>query len=313
VTGPESLDLHGILLPAVTPFDASSGDVDIAAMQANLAAWLVHPLKGIVIGGATGEGNLLDEHERRALVIAARDVIPADRVLVVATGGESTRSTIQRSLTAAQLGADAVLVQPPTFYRPAMTPATLVDHYRAVADASPVPVIVYQLPLAYATLDLPTGLIAELSHHPSIVGLKDSRGSLELIGELVESCRPGFQVLSGRANMVYASLEVGAAGAVLALAAVDPEGAIAIVSGHASGRAVEAGRRQESLARIHHTAVPHGVAGIKAALDLVGLAGGDPRPPLRPVTGSERDEIRTALERESLAAPAGPAPRGRQV
>jgi 4-hydroxy-2-oxoglutarate aldolase len=297
-----SLDLHGVLLPAVTPFEASNGNVDVAAMQANLRAWLAHPLRGVVIGGSTGEGNLLEEQERRALVIAAREVIPADRVLVAATGGESTRLTIQRSVTAAKLGADVVLVQPPAFYRPAMTPAALVDHYRAVADASPVPVIVYQVPLAYATLDLPTGLIAELSHHPNIVGLKDSRGSLELIGELVESCRPGFQVLSGRANMVYASLEVGAAGAVLALANVDPEGAIGIVSGHASGRAAEAGRRQESFARIHHAVVSHGVAGIKAALDLVGLTGGDPRPPLRPMTASDRDELRKALKRESLAA-----------
>jgi 4-hydroxy-2-oxoglutarate aldolase len=297
-----SLDLHGVLLPAVTPFEASNGNVDVAAMQANLRAWLAHPLRGVVIGGSTGEGNLLEEQERRVLVIAAREVIPADRVLVAATGGESTRLTIQRSVTAAKLGADVVLVQPPAFYRPAMTPAALVDHYRAVADASPVPVIVYQVPLAYATLDLPTGLIAELSHHPNIVGLKDSRGSLELIGELVESCRPGFQVLSGRANMVYASLEVGAAGAVLALANVDPEGAIGIVSGHASGRAAEAGRRQESFARIHHAVVSHGVAGIKAALDLVGLTGGDPRPPLRPMAASDRDELRKALKRESLAA-----------
>jgi len=296
-----SLDLQGVFLPAVTPFDAARGDVDLAAMRSNLESWLAHPLRGVVIGGSTGEGSLLEEHERRALVIAAREVVPADRILVAATGGESTRLTIQRSVIAAQLGADAVLVQPPTFYRPSMTPRALVDHYRAVADASPVPVIVYQVPLVYATLDLPTGLIAEISLHPNIVGLKDSRGSLESIGELVESCRSGFQVLSGRANMTYAALEVGAVGAVLALANVDPGGSAGIVSAHASGRTAAAGRFQESLSRLHEVVAPYGVAGVKAAVDLVGLVGGAPRPPLRPIAAADREKIAKALGEEALA------------
>jgi len=297
------MDLSGVLLPAVTPFDRKTGNVDVEAACSNLRAWLLHPIRGVILAGSTGEGVLLEEHERRALLLAAREVVPADRCLVMGTGGESTRITIQRCSTSGEMGADAVLVQPPAFYRPAMTPEALAGHYRAVADASPVPVILYQVPLAYSTLELPTGLVVELSGHENIIGIKDSRGSLDLIGELVESCRDGFQVLSGRANTVYASLEVGAVGAVLALANADPARAVGIVSAFAAGRDVEAGRLQEGLSRVHDAVAPHGVGGIKAAVDLIGLHGGDPRPPLRPLPERARSDVRKALE-EAVLAPA---------
>lgn len=302
-------DLRGVLIPVVTPFDPVTGDVDIVGMRANLRDWLAHPVRGVVIGGSTGEAVLLDEAERRTLLEGARDVLPPDRLLVAGTGAESTRATLRLCRMAAESGADAVLVQPPAFYKGAMTPAVLARHYRAVADGSPVPVIVYQVPLRLSTLDLPTGLVAELSAHENVVGIKDSRGSLDLVAELVRACRRGFQVLVGNGALVYASLEVGAVGGILGVANLDAERSAGIVEAFASGRTAEAGRHQEVVGPLHEAVVGAlGVAGVKAGLDLLGMKGGDPRPPL-PTLGAEgRAEVRRALAVAGL--PRTPGGRG---
>jgi 4-hydroxy-2-oxoglutarate aldolase len=295
------MDLGGVLIPAVTPFDPGTGDVDTVGMRANLREWLVHPVRGVVIGGSTGEAVLLDEGERRTVLDAAREVVPADRLLVAGTGAESTRATVRLCRSAGEAGADAVLVQPPAFYRRAMTPAALATHYRAVADASPVPVIVYQVPLGLSTLDLPTGLIAELSRHENVVGVKDSRGSLELVGELVGACRPDFQILAGNGSMMYACLEAGAVGGILAIGNLDPERSAGIVEAFRSGRTSEAGRLQEDVAPLHKSIVAaFGVPGVKAAVELLGLRAGEPRPPLSPLGESDMEQVRLVLGRTGL-------------
>lgn len=299
------VDLRGVLVPAVTPFDPVTGDVDVVGMRANLRAWLRHPVRGVVVGGSTGEAVLLDEEERRTLLGAARGVVSADRLLVAGTGAESTRTTVRLCRMAAEAGADAVLVHPPAFYRGAMTPEALARHYREVADRSPVPVIVYQVPLRLSTLDLPTGLLAELSSHGNVVGVKDSRGSLELVGELAKACHPDFQILVGNGAAIYGSLEVGAVGGILAVANLDPERCTALVEAFAAGRSAEAGRLQEVLGPMHRSVVVGmGVPGIKAGLDLLGLRGGDPRPPLAPLGHRDREGVRRILKRAGLLEPA---------
>ena len=290
------VDLDGVLIPAVTPFDPVTGDVDVVGMRANVREWLETPVRGVVVGGSTGEAVLLEPAERRA-----RELIPADRLLVAGTGAESTRATVRLCEEAADAGADAVLVQPPAFYLPAMTPAVLAAHYRRVADACPVPVILYQAPPKFATLDLPTGLVAELSGHENIVGIKDSRGVLELVGELVGACRDGFQVLVGNGALVYAALELGASGAILGVANLAPDASARIVSTFREGRSSEAGRLQERVGPVHKAIVGGmGVPGVKAAMDLLGRKGGNPRLPLRPLPEDRRDEVRSVLEKGGL-------------
>jgi len=295
------VDLDGVLIPAVTPFDPVTGDVDVVGMRANVREWMETAVRGVVVGGSTGEAVLLDPEERRVLLEAARELIPGDRLLVAGTGAESTRVTVRLCREAANAGADAVLVQPPAFYLPAMTPAVLADHYRRVADECPVPVILYQVPPKFATLDLPTGLVAELSGHENIVGIKDSRGVLELVGELVGACRKGFQVLVGNGAIVYAALELGATGAILGVANLAPEASARIVSTFREGRSSQAGRVQERVGPVHKAIVGGmGVAGVKAAMDLLGRKGGKPRPPLRPLAEERHDELRSILEKGGL-------------
>jgi len=296
------MDLSGVFIPAATPFDSASGDLDLSALQANLGMWLTHPVRGIVICGSTGEAVYLDESERAALLAAAREAVPSDRLLLMGTGVESTRGTLRLTRQAAEAGADAVMVQPPAFFKPAMTPAVLRDHYRAIADASTLPVIIYQVPPRFSTVEVVSELVAELSHHPNIVGIKDSRGDIAGISELVGSCAPGFQVLSGSGLAFHGALEAGAAGGILGVANVAPALSAGVFHACRAGDEAGADRQQAVLDPLHREIIAaRGVAGVKAALDLLGMHGGSPRSPLPPLPADGVEVVRGLLAAAGLA------------
>ncbi|HYJ79804.1 MAG TPA: dihydrodipicolinate synthase family protein [Longimicrobiaceae bacterium] len=300
------MDLRGVFAPATTPFDPVTGEVDVVAMRANLRAWLAAPLAGVVLFGSTGEGPLLDEEEKVRLVAATRDVA-AGRLLLAGTGAESTRATIRATRAVAEAGADGVLVQPPAYFRPLMTPDALRDHYTAVADASPVPVILYQVPPRFSTVELAPGLVGELARHPNVAGIKDSHGDLRTLGALVEACGGNAAVLAGSGAVLYGALETGAVGGILAIAVLAPAACAELCRAYVEGRLADAGRLQERLAPLHRAIVAElGVPGVKAALDELGLRGGPPRPPLKPLREKERRAVRPALDAAALLA-AGPA------
>jgi 4-hydroxy-2-oxoglutarate aldolase len=300
------VDFSGTLLPVTTPFDPATGDVDIIAFRANLRHWFEDPIRGILVAGSTGESVLLDEQERVSLLEAARDVVPENRLIIAGTGGESTRHTIRMTRQAADAGADAVLVSPPAFFKGAMSPEVLARHYVAVADASPVPVLVYQVPLHLSTLEFPTRLVAELSRHRNIVGIKDSRGKLALLGDLVEACEDGFQVLVGSGALLYGALEIGAVGGIVAVGLMAPAQAAEISVAFGEGRSADAGRAQERIAPVHKQIVGGmGAPGIKAALDLLGLRGGVPRPPLAPASEARVEDVRGILDVAGLLSRVG--------
>ncbi|MFW6200596.1 MAG: dihydrodipicolinate synthase family protein [Gemmatimonadota bacterium] len=297
MTNTDGLDLSGVHVAATTPFDPVMGEVDLVALRANVRWWLSHPVRGVVVVGSTGESVFLDDEERRSMVQATRSVVPRDRLLVVGTGAESTRATIRRTGAAAEAGADAVLVMPPAFFREAMTPEVLRIHFEAVADASPVPVILYQVPLRFCTLELATGLIRALAEHEKIVGLKDSRGDLALVGRLTESCPPDFRILVGSGAHLYASMELGARGGILGVANLLPEACTSLVDAFEKGDHSLAGRLQERIGPVHEGVVSRfGVAGVKEGLDHLGRAGGPPRPPLQRLRGEDRTRVAEILD-----------------
>lgn len=288
------MDLSGVFIPTVTPFDGA-GEVDLDDFRTDVAAWLRHPIRGLVVGGSTGEAVLLDESERSLLWEEAREQL-GDRLLVAGTGAESLKATLRLTRAAASEGADAVLVQPPSFYKGAMSAQVLEDHFRAVADASAVPVIVYQVPLHLNTLDIPNEVTARLSEHPNVVGIKDSRGKLELVEELVGLCVEGFQILVGNGALLFPALESGAVGGILGVANILPGESAGIAAQWKDGNRSEAARLQEVVAPVHRGVVGGmGVPGVKKALDMIGLRGGAPRPPLRPLAESREEELREIL------------------
>ena len=308
--------LHGIFAPATTPFDPATGEVDVAGFRRNAAFLLDAPLAGLVLFGSTGEGVYVDEDERTRLLEAARGMMDRSdgRILLAGTGAESTRATIRLTRAAAAAGADAVLVQPPGFFRPFMTPAALEAHYTAVADASPVPVVIYQVPVPFRSVDLDAALVARLSRHPNVAGVKDSTGDVAALGELARTCEEGFAVLVGSAAVLHDALEAGACGGILGAAVIAPAECAAIHYCFRRGEGAEAERLQALVAPLHRAVVAKlGVPGVKAALDLLGLAGGPPRPPLQPLGVDDRAAVEAALgavrSRGAVSSPARRPPR----
>lgn len=293
------MNLEGIILPVITPFD-DSGEVDAKAFLANAMRWCEHPIAGLVVGGSTGEAILLDESELIELVGLAARNRPAGTALIAGTGAESTRASIRRARSAAAEGADAVLVRPPAYYRGRMSPAALREHFQAVADASPIPVILYHVP-KFVPVDLVPDLVGELVRHPNIAGIKDSSGDMRNLGSLCDACAGAGAVLVGAGTHLYPGLEIGATGGIVAVGLLSPAAACELYRSWKSGRSAEAGRLQERIGPLHKAVVSGtGVPGVKYALDLLGFAGGTPRPPLLPPTTTEMASIERALERADL-------------
>jgi 4-hydroxy-2-oxoglutarate aldolase len=304
LASPASRSLAGILIPAATPFSPVTGAVDAVALRRNLRTWLEAPVIGVVIGGSTGEAVFLEDDERNALLEAAREVVPESRWLVAGTGGESTPGTIRRSREAADLGADALLVQPPAFYRGGMTAERLRAHYEAVADAVQIPVLVYQVPLRFSTLDLDDDLVVALAQHPNIVGMKDSRGDLARVTHLARETPDDFQILVGTGAKLLASLDEGAVGAILGVANVAGGIAAELVSAWQAGDRPRATQLQEVLAPLHDGIVGAlGVAGVKSGMDALGMVGGAPRLPLTPLAAAGQDQVRALLAAAGLLVP----------
>ncbi|MEX2157733.1 MAG: dihydrodipicolinate synthase family protein [Gemmatimonadales bacterium] len=285
----------GIYAPIPTPFDPATGDVAPLHLRQNISRLLLDGLDGIVVAGSTGEAPLLDPDEQRRLVAWAREAITDGARLIAGTGAESTRQTIALTQGAAAAGADAVLVRPPGYFAAAHTPASLAAHFRAVADASPVPVLIYNIP-KYTHLSLAPELLHQLSGHERIVGVKDSSGDLKNLGAYREAV-PSWTVLAGSASLLYPGLELGCQGGVVGVACFAGRLCMSLVAAFHSGDRVAAGGMQERLAPLDKEIVGKlGPAGVKAAMDAVGLYGGPVRPPLAPVPAADRERV-TALVR----------------
>lgn len=279
--------------PMVTPF--SEGKVDPAALARNVGKWVRAGVGGVVALGSNGEAPLLDEDESDEVIRLAREALPANKVLIAGTGRESTRGTIAASRRAAKLGASAVLVRTPSYYRGRMTPEAFVRHYTAVADDTPVPVLLYNYP-AVTGVNLTAETVGRLSEHPNIAGIKETGSDTAQVAAFVDAANPRFSVIAGSAPTFFPSLCVGARGGILAIACVVPELCVRLLSRFRVGRHDEARMLQRELtplARI--VTVEYGVPALKAAMDFVGYAGGDPRPPLGPAPAEALERIRAAL------------------
>ncbi len=283
--------LEGLFPALTTPF-AGEG-VALERLRANLACYESTGVAGYLLLGSTGEAALLDEAERRPLVAAAREAVPPGKPLIVGVLAESTAGAARQARDAGEDGADAVLLGVPHYYRDQMTPAALLAHFTEVAERSPVPVLLYNVP-KFTALPVPADVVGELSRHENVAGMKDSSGDLGYLRGVVARAATGFRVLCGDSSVLREALAAGASGAVLAAAAVFPEPLAAIVRSPTAG---EADRLQHAVRAATRPLRAHGIAGIKAAMDLRGLHGGTPRAPLRAATPEARAEIERGIER----------------
>lgn len=289
-----TLSLGGVFPPIPTPFE-SNGDVAYPALVENLERWNQHELAGYVVLGSNGEGVFLTEDERVRVWKAAREVIPTGKLMVAGTGSESTRQTIALGRKAADAGADAALVVTPHYYSPKMTAESVVHHYEAVADSSPIPVLVYNVP-KFTHVNVGATTMARLSQHPNIIGAKDTSGDISQLADTVRLAVPGFQLLAGSASFFLAGLGMGAVGGILALAVIAPDKAIEIYRLFKDGCWAEAAELQRQMLPVNAAVTSRfGIAGLKAALDMLGHRGGPVRSPLLDIDRSEREVLRGIL------------------
>jgi len=282
------------MVPATSSFTAS-GEIDRAAFQRNLDAHLAYGMDGVLVGGSSGESALLENDDRRLLLALARERVPQDKWLIAGIGSESTRLTIQRAKDAKEAGANAVLVISPHYFLKRMTEPALLTHFRAVADASPLPVLLYNMP-AYSHIVLSPAFVQEMARHDNVIGMKDSAGNIPVLQQYLEAQNDQFKVLTGSGGTVVPALAAGASGAILAIALYAGPMVRRMVDLFRAGDRDAAAALQATLAPLAmDIAGAMGPAGIKAAMDLVGLSGGPTRAPLLPVSAEELETIRTRL------------------
>ena len=285
----------GVYTPVVTPFTPDNA-LDERGLKKNVERYIRSPLTGLVILGSNGEAPQLEDSEADRAIEIARSSMPADRPLLAGTGRESTVATIAATKRAAKLGADAVLVRTPSFYKGQMTTDAFVHHFTAVADQSPVPVLLYNVTM-YTGVNLLPDAVAKLSEHKNIVGMKETNSDMVQMAEHLARTKSGFLVLAGSAATYYASLTLGVHGAILAVAGVAPDLVVEIFELAKAGKFTDARTLARRLAPISKSVGSQwGVPGLKAALDLIGLAGGVPRPPLQPVNAATVDVLRGQLK-----------------
>jgi len=288
------LNLSGIYPPIATPF--KNDEVDYAGLAHNVTRWMGTGLRGLLALGSNGEAAFVDEDEAERIVATVREGVPTDRVLLVGTGRQSTRATIAATKRAAQAGADAVLVLTPFYFKAQMTPDALADHYRAVADASPVPVLLYNF-TNVTGINLAPETVAALSAHPNIVGLKDSNGDIAQVAGVMARVPADFTVLVGSAATLYPAMVMGAAGGIVAVANVVPDVCVKLYDLARAGKHDEARVLQRRLTPLANAVTGgYSIPGLKVAMEIAGYVGGDVRQPLRPAKPEARDTIQRLYE-----------------
>ena len=295
------MDFSGIFPALTTPF-AGDGSVSVADLRHNIQQYNRTGVAGYVVNGSTGESVLLSKSETEAVLIAVKETAFPGKKLIAGTGVESTAETIARTKRAAELGYDAALVKTPYYYKPVYKPEVYFAHYRRVADASPIPVLLYSVP-QFTGVALEPPEVAKLAEHPNIIGIKESSGNVLRVAEIVAAASPHFQVLVGSAGGLYPSITVGARGAILALASALPEKCVALYDLIRQGDQEKARELQTAILRVSKLVVSEcGIAGVKYVMDQRGYRGGLPRLPLLPLQDEQKKRLNAFLEALEPAA-----------
>ena len=292
--------IKGIFAPISTPF--IDEEVAFDKLEENLGKWGKTSLAGAVVMGSNGEAPYLEEDEKVEIWAFVRKHFPKGKMVIAGTGQETTRATVRVTKKAADGGADAALVITPSYFKANMKEPALLQYYEDVADRSPIPVLVYNMP-GNTGVNLPSSLIVKLSTHPNIVGVKDSSGNIVQISEIIAGAPEDFSVFAGSASFLLPALVMGAVGGTLATANIAPDLCVKIFDLVNAGQIGEAREIQKSLLALNALVTSkYGVAGLKAAMDMLGYFGGLPRRPMLPATDNEKADIRKAMEKLGLLA-----------
>jgi 4-hydroxy-2-oxoglutarate aldolase len=292
------IDLNGIFPPIPTPFINEKVAYD--KLADNIERWNPAGLKGYVVLGSNGEYVSLSEEEKRAVVDSVVQSAANDMLVIAGTGCESTAETVRLTKDCAKLGAHAALVVTPHYYGGRMNDVALIQYFSTVADQSPIPILLYNVP-KFTHINMAADLVARLSEHPNIIGLKDSSGNIIQLGEILNAVARDFFVLVGTAGVLFSGLTLGCVGGINALANVAPKQCVSILERVKAGDLDAARDLQLKMLPVNQAVTSvYGVPGLKAAMDILGYFGGDPRLPLLPSSEGQKSEIETILKQADL-------------
>jgi len=294
-----NISLNGIFPPVTTPFDESA-EVNYDALSSNIARYNETGLAGYVALGSNGEAAHLTTGERRRVIETIKRAAKAGYTIVAGVNELSTRAAVEASRAATDCGADAVLVITPYFYKASMTQEALTRHFTEVADHSPIPVLIYNVPQNTGVV-IESATIVALASHQNIIGVKDSSGNMGAISETIRRAPEGFAVMLGNGGILYPSLMMGAAGAVLAVACAAPRACVDLYEAVKVGDYAKARELQNRLAPLSHIVTAGlGVPALKFAMEMLGYAGGFPRAPLNLVSDSDKEKIKSVIRKTGL-------------
>lgn len=286
------MKLEGIFPPVTTPFD-DNGCIEHNYLSENIERWNETEISGYLILGSNGESVFLNEEDKLEIINTARKAIPSSKKMLVGTGLESTKGTIEFTRKVADCGADVAVVITPHFFKNDMSHEALLKHYLIIADNAPIPVLLYNVP-PFTGLNLEAKTTAVLSSHENIIGIKDSSGNIEQLSEIINlTGDKEFSVLTGSSIVLYPSLCIGTTGGIMAIACVLPERCSDIIKLYKDGNHTEAKALQMRLIEPTIAVTSrYGIPGLKAAMGLFGYHGEKSRLPLLPITDAEIKNIK---------------------
>jgi 4-hydroxy-2-oxoglutarate aldolase len=293
------LKLNGIFPPLTTPF-AADGSLDLGALRANVARYNQTGLVGYVALGSNGEAVHLSSSERNRVIETIKQSATTDHTIIAGVNELATFAAIEATRAAAGSGAEAALVITPYFYKSAMNGAALTEFFTEVADKAPIPVLIYNVPQNTGVV-IDSATIARLSAHQNIAGVKDSSGNMGAISDTIRRTSSSFAVLTGNGGILYPSLTMGARGAILGVACAAPRACVEVFEAVKTGDHAKAKDLQRRIAPLSHAVTAQfGVPGLKAAMEMTGLSGGEPRAPLVRASDADRNEIKTVMRESGL-------------
>lgn len=293
-----AFNLHGIFPPIPTPF--LDGNVAYDKLASNIAMWSNTGLRGFVVLGSNGEYVHLSQREKIKIIETVVEAVSDDKLVIAGTGCESTLETIKLTRDCADIGVHAALVVTPHYYGGRMDDAAMLRHFTEVADNSRIPILLYNVP-KFTHVNLNVNIVARLSKHPNILGIKDSTGNVSQLGEFLNNVEGGFNVLVGTAGALFGGLTLGCVGGILALANVAPEHCVNMYDLVKADNFEAARKIQLEVIPVNKAiTATYGIPGLKAAMDMLGYFGGEPRLPLLPSSEAEKAEIKGILKKADL-------------
>jgi 4-hydroxy-2-oxoglutarate aldolase len=285
-------NLSGIFPPLTTPF--TEDELAIDKLLRNIRKYERRELSGYVLFGSNGESAFLTRDEKIQIITIIRE--HTRKILIAGTGSDSIKETINLTNEAAEKGADYALLITPSFFKSEMRHHTFLNYYTKVAESVMIPVIIYNVP-KFTNVNIEPETVIELSQHPNIAGLKDSTENVSRISEIVSTVPESFKVIVGTASVLYPGLTAGSVGGILALANIAPDECLQVYNLYLAGNNKDALELQNKMIPVNRAVTSKfGVAGLKAAMDILGYDGGSPRLPLVPLSEAQIIELKIILK-----------------